>query len=301
MRYPVDHKASARETLLRAGACSLKTCGFNGIGVDGLAAAADVTSGAFYSNFANKEAMLEAVIDAGLGEPFLSDTDSATRAEGRARLLGFLQEYISADHSARRCGRVRDARLERRCFARRAARQRCLPAQDDRADRPDCRHARRGASDRQRRAWSIVALMVGSIVIARGMPEQSQSRTAPLGFRAQHSIDVGRRRRRRPAHQRLDRLASRRIAAYNSTRGGGVSFHAQNRAWDRFQRAHEAPTDVPLVASSFNNLVGQAVWIGEHNLVATRHLDQPVQPEPAGHPGIAMTQPATPAPTTMTS
>ena len=36
--------------------------GFNGIGVDGLAAAAVVTSGAFYSNFANKEAMLEAVV-----------------------------------------------------------------------------------------------------------------------------------------------------------------------------------------------------------------------------------------------
>jgi hypothetical protein len=36
------------------------------------------------------------------------------------------------------------------------------------------------ASDRQRRAWSIVALMVGSIVISRGMPEQSQSRTAQL-------------------------------------------------------------------------------------------------------------------------
>ena len=35
-------------------------------------------------------------------------------------------------------------------------------------------------SDRQRRAWSIVALMVGSIVISRGMPEQSQSRSAPL-------------------------------------------------------------------------------------------------------------------------
>ena len=35
-------------------------------------------------------------------------------------------------------------------------------------------------SDRQRRAWSVVALMVGSIVISRGIPEQSESRTAPL-------------------------------------------------------------------------------------------------------------------------
>ena len=51
MRYPSDHKARARRTLLEAGTRSLKSSGFNGIGVDGLAAAAGVTSGTFYSNF----------------------------------------------------------------------------------------------------------------------------------------------------------------------------------------------------------------------------------------------------------
>ena len=34
-----------------------------------------------------------------MGEPFLSDTDSATFAEGRARLISFVQDYISAHHS----------------------------------------------------------------------------------------------------------------------------------------------------------------------------------------------------------
>ena len=63
MRYKPDQKARAREALVQAGARSLKSAGFNGIGVDGLAASAGVTSGAFYSNFPNKEAMLEAVID----------------------------------------------------------------------------------------------------------------------------------------------------------------------------------------------------------------------------------------------
>jgi TetR/AcrR family transcriptional regulator, transcriptional repressor for nem operon len=177
MRYPPDHKARAREALLEAGARSLKTTGFNGIGVDGLAAAAGVTSGAFYSNFANKEAMLEAVIDAqGVGEPFLSDTDSATTA----RLISFLEDYISAHHSADPAdGCVMPA----------------LSADVSRAQPPvKDAYARKvtalvdriagmldgDASDRNRRAWSIVALMVGSIVISRGMPEQSQSRSAPL-------------------------------------------------------------------------------------------------------------------------
>ena len=180
MRYPPDHKARAREALLEAGARSLKTTGFNGIGVDGLAAAAGVTSGAFYSNFPSKEAMLEAVIDAGVGQPFLSDTDSATLAEGRARLISFLEDYISAHHSADPAeGCVMPA----------------LSADVSRAQPPvKDAYARKmtalieriaglldgDASDRNRRAWSIVALMVGSIVISRGIPEQSESRTALL-------------------------------------------------------------------------------------------------------------------------
>ncbi len=48
MRYPPDQKAKAKEAILQAGAEALRTNGFNGIGVDGLAAAAGVTSGAFY-------------------------------------------------------------------------------------------------------------------------------------------------------------------------------------------------------------------------------------------------------------
>lgn len=44
--------------------------------------------------------MLEAVIEAFVGEPFVSDTDSGTVAQGRSRLQSFLDEYMSADHSA---------------------------------------------------------------------------------------------------------------------------------------------------------------------------------------------------------
>lgn len=180
MRYPPDHKARAREALLEAGARSLKTTGFNGIGVDGLAAAAGVTSGAFYSNFPSKEAMLEAVIDAGVGEPFLSDTDSAITAEGRARLISFLEDYISAHHSADPAeGCVMPALS--------ADVSRAQPPVKDAYERKMTALIERiagvldgDASDRNRRAWSIVALMVGSIVISRGIPEQSESRTALL-------------------------------------------------------------------------------------------------------------------------
>lgn len=180
MRYPPDQKARAREALLHAGARSLKTSGFNGIGVDGLAAAAGVTSGAFYSNFPSKEAMLEAVIGAGLGEPFLADTDSTTPAEGRARLIKFVEDYISADHSldpAEGCVMpTLSADVSRAQPQVKDAYQHKMTALVDRiAGLLDG-----DESDRQRRAWSIVALMVGSILISRGIPEHSESRVAPL-------------------------------------------------------------------------------------------------------------------------
>jgi AcrR family transcriptional regulator len=180
VRYPKDQKAKAREALLKAGAPSLKYNGFNGIGVDSLAAAAGVTSGAFYSNFRNKEAMLEAVIEAGLGEPFLSDTNSASVLEGRARLISFLEEYISSEHSAG---------AEEGCVmpALSADVSRAQPHVKDTYQRKMLALVGRIAelldgseSDRARRAWSIVALMVGSITISRGMADLSVQRAAPL-------------------------------------------------------------------------------------------------------------------------
>ncbi len=180
MRYPADQKARARDALLHAGTRSLKTSGFNGVGVDGLAAAAGVTSGAFYSNFPNKTAMLEAVIEAGLGEPFVSETGAMTPAEGRARLIALLHEYMSTDHSldaAEGCVMpALSADVSRAEPAVKEAYQRKMIALIDRiSELLDGEE-----SDRRQRAWSIVALMVGSILISRGMPEQSETRSAPI-------------------------------------------------------------------------------------------------------------------------
>ena len=180
MRYPPDQKAQARDALLRAGARTLKTSGFNGVGVDGLAAAAGMTSGAFYSNFPNKEALLKAIIDAGVGEPLLADTDSTTRAQGRARLISFIADYLSADHSvdpAEGCVMpALSADVSRSGEQVKDAYQRKMTALVDRiAGLLD------GDEDnRQQRAWSIVALIVGSILISRGIPERSEFRFAPI-------------------------------------------------------------------------------------------------------------------------
>ena len=170
MRYPSDQKAKAKQAILQAGAAALRTNGFNGIGVDGLAASAGVTSGAFYSNFPNKAALLDEVIAACVGEPFI-DTENGSLAERQHRLREYLAMYISAVHRADPAtGCVMPT----------------LSADVARAD-PQIRvtYQRKmlelvskmsnvlggPASERDQHAWSIVAMMVGAIAIARAMPD----------------------------------------------------------------------------------------------------------------------------------
>jgi len=174
MRYPSDQKTRAREAILQAGAETLRINGFNGIGVDGLAASAGVTSGAFYSNFSNKEALLEEVIATCLGELFI-DSDSGSLAERQQRLREWLAMYISAEHRADPASGcvmpTLSADVARTNPKIRAAYGRRISALVRRMS--DVLDA--AGPDRQKRAWSIIAIMVGAIAISRAMPDGKEA------------------------------------------------------------------------------------------------------------------------------
>jgi TetR/AcrR family transcriptional regulator, transcriptional repressor for nem operon len=170
MRYPSDQKARAKQAILQAGATALRTNGFNGIGVDGVAASAGVTSGAFYSNFSNKEALLEEVIETCLGEPFI-DSESGSLVERQARLKEWLAMYISADHRADPASGcvmpTLSADVARSSPQIRATYERRMLALVQKMS-----SALGGAGpDREKRAWSIIAMMIGAIAISRAMPD----------------------------------------------------------------------------------------------------------------------------------
>jgi AcrR family transcriptional regulator len=174
MRYPPDQKARAKETILQAGARALRTNGFNGIGVDGLAASVGVTSGAFYSNFSNKEALFEEVIETYLGEPFI-DSESGSLAERQDRLKEWLAMYISVDHRADPASGcvmpTLSADVARSNLQTRDAYKRKMLALVHKMS-----NAMDGAGpDRRRRAWSIVAMMIGAIAISRAMPDGEEA------------------------------------------------------------------------------------------------------------------------------
>jgi AcrR family transcriptional regulator len=68
MRYSAEHKEETRRRILAAVGRGFRKAGFGGIGVDGLAKFADLTSGAFYSNFRSKAEAFQAALRLGLAD-----------------------------------------------------------------------------------------------------------------------------------------------------------------------------------------------------------------------------------------
>jgi TetR/AcrR family transcriptional repressor of nem operon len=175
MRYAKNHKEQARAAILQTAARTLKEKGFDGVGVDGLAGSAEVTSGSLYSLFGSKEAFLEQVIDTQLGVEF-ADIDDPDVGERRRRLGQVLRMYLSDQHcedAGHGCvmpalsvdvARASDSVQE--AYGRRIEHVVALltPAMHGSPD------------EQQERAWALVAAIVGAVTIARALPPGEQSR-----------------------------------------------------------------------------------------------------------------------------
>jgi AcrR family transcriptional regulator len=170
MRYSADQKKQARRSVIEAGAKVLKKGGFAGVGVDELAAAAGVTSGSVYSNFSGKEHVLEEVISTYLGAPFV-DVEPTVQVNWRQRLEAFLRTYISSAHRqdpASGCVMpALSADVARAGSTVRQAYQRRMSDLVEKMSR-----AMGGEEPlRRRRAWSVLAMMIGAVTVARALPD----------------------------------------------------------------------------------------------------------------------------------
>jgi TetR/AcrR family transcriptional repressor of nem operon len=94
LRYPTEHKSEARNKILEASGRGFRRHGFGGIGVDGLAKEAGVTSGAFYGHFPSKSEAFMAAATAGLVE-LREGIEQLRRTEGDAWLDKFVDFYLS--------------------------------------------------------------------------------------------------------------------------------------------------------------------------------------------------------------
>src|SRR5438105_11061448 len=94
MRYGPGHKDEARSRILNAAGRGFRRLGFGGVGVDGLAKEAGVTSGAFYGHFPSKADAFRAAAVTGLVE-LREGVEHLRATGGEAWLEKFVDFYLS--------------------------------------------------------------------------------------------------------------------------------------------------------------------------------------------------------------
>ena len=167
MRYGPAHKEEARTRILGAAGRGFRRLGYGGIGVDGLAKEAGVTSGAFYGHFPSKAEAFKAAALAGLVE-LREGIEQLRAAEGDAWLEKFAEFYMSVrrtcdlgESCALQSMTPEVARADRQTKA--AYEAEMLKVVEAVAE--GLGHATLTA--RRRTAWAILSMLSGGVTLAR--------------------------------------------------------------------------------------------------------------------------------------
>ncbi|OUR73183.1 TetR family transcriptional regulator [Methylophaga sp. 41_12_T18] len=172
MRYKPEQKKETHQKIIAAAGRSFRKNGFSGIGVDGLAKEAGVTSGAFYKHFPSKKAAFETIVVEGLQEvqqAFMALQEAHGENWWQA-LAGF---YVSE---------------KRTCDAKNSCGLQSLTSEVSRGDE-DLKKAyeqellkiasiatEEGSDDVSAATWQKLAMLVGGVTMARAVndPELSE-------------------------------------------------------------------------------------------------------------------------------
>jgi AcrR family transcriptional regulator len=182
-RYAPGHKQQAKARILAAVGRGFRKRGYGGIGVDGLAKEAEVTSGALYGHFVSKEAAFKEAVVAGIEE--LRQGIEALRAEHGAKWVeAFVDFYL---------GHKRVCELGESCALQ------SLTPEVQRADgatksafEAEMNLVARAVADglsgasaagRLQRAWALLAGLSGGVTLARAVNGERHRRGNPQGRR----------------------------------------------------------------------------------------------------------------------
>jgi AcrR family transcriptional regulator len=183
MRYHPGQKEETRERLVAAAGRGFRRKGFAGIGVDGLAKEAAVTSGAFYGHFPSKEAAFEAAVDAGVGD-LLSGVLQFREKHGAEWLPRFVEFYMSykvtcepgdaCTMQALTPDVTRASPAVKAVFETRMIEVAQAVADGLAGGTP---------KDRLARAWTILSLLTGGVTLARAMASTEHTQAVAATIR----------------------------------------------------------------------------------------------------------------------
>ena len=175
MRYKAGHKEEARARMIAAAGRGFRRKGFGGIGVDGLAKEAEVTSGAFYGHFPSKDAAFKEVVEAGIGE-LLDGVEAFQAKHGAHWVDAFVDFYLD---EKRTCD------LGQSCAMQSLTPEVARSEGDVRGVYQDgilevVEQIAKGLvggtlAERRKRAWAFLSILCGGVTLARAVKDAEVS------------------------------------------------------------------------------------------------------------------------------
>jgi len=171
MRYKPEQKQDSRDRVLAAAGRGFRRHGYAGIGVDGLAKEAGVTSGAFYGHFRSKESAFEAALSEGL-EGLRAGIERRRGEDGE----GWVERYIDVYLDERRTCELGDGcvlqtltpEVGRGAPQARIAFEAGLQSV---VEEVALGLVRVPEGERKARAWALLSLLSGAVTVARAMAD----------------------------------------------------------------------------------------------------------------------------------
>ncbi len=169
MRHKGVPKEETRKKMLHAAGRGFRSQGFAGIGVDGVAKDAGVTSGAFYTHFGSKAAAFDAALAAGLDEVIEAIPDYQEK-HGTDWVRAFVEYYLSKPHRKDlACGCAMATLTSEVVRSAPAVHSLYEKKMTQIADLVVGGLAGGSMEERRARAWAMLGVLIGGINVARAM------------------------------------------------------------------------------------------------------------------------------------
>jgi len=172
MRHKGVSKEEMRERILDASAKCFNKFGYAGIGIEGLAKSAEVTSGAIYSQFGSKEEVFNAVLKRGL-DSIIETLSKHQQNHGDGWIEFFADYYLGLPHRSDFETGCIMAALTSEVTRFSDATKAIYGSKMQRITRQIAKGLPDNNSQNQEtRAWSLLSTLIGGINIARGIGDE---------------------------------------------------------------------------------------------------------------------------------
>lgn len=174
MTEKLTKRERTREKILGAAGRNFRRYGYAGTGVDGIAEAAGVTSGALYAHFGSKDLAFMAALERGL-EEVIDAIPVFQRDHGDQWVVAFADYYLGADHRQDLdCGcamTTLSPEVVRRDRSLHAVYEEKMTAIVALIARGLCPQEEEQEGDRERRAWCLLSTLIGGLTVSRAVAD----------------------------------------------------------------------------------------------------------------------------------